>query len=187
MPGLSESAAILGLLSNILAALAVSLGPFAAGLSKGYMSPAIASMQDTRPHDGGFTVSDQQASWIASLSLLVISCGLRVSVHRPTSYALHAFAGHRYASHVGIADDAVRMMRISGRSCTSFFTRQTKIRCVRCVLCGPVDAYLKSAKNTSNYKSSLFEIYQSTKAIKSLNNAQFSMAILVTMRSAFKR
>lgn len=55
---------------QILAALAVSLGPFAAGLSKGYMSPAIASMQDTRSHEGGFTVSDQQASWIASLSLL---------------------------------------------------------------------------------------------------------------------
>ncbi|PZC71618.1 hypothetical protein B5X24_HaOG212875 [Helicoverpa armigera] len=55
---------------QILAALAVSLGPFAAGLSKGYMSPAIASMQDSSLHEGGFTVSDQQASWIASLSLL---------------------------------------------------------------------------------------------------------------------
>ncbi|XP_048005375.1 facilitated trehalose transporter Tret1-like [Leguminivora glycinivorella] len=54
--------------TQILAALAVSLGPFAAGLSKGYMSPAIASLQDTKP--GGFAVSDQQASWIASLSLL---------------------------------------------------------------------------------------------------------------------
>ncbi|CAH0598407.1 unnamed protein product [Chrysodeixis includens] len=55
---------------QILAALAVSLGPFAAGLSKGYMSPAIASMQDPKGHNGTFTVSDQQASWIASLSLL---------------------------------------------------------------------------------------------------------------------
>ncbi|XP_023940246.1 facilitated trehalose transporter Tret1 [Bicyclus anynana] len=54
---------------QILAALAVSLGPFAAGLSKGYMSPAIASMQESK-HDWSFTVSDQQASWIASLSLL---------------------------------------------------------------------------------------------------------------------
>ncbi|CAH2098067.1 unnamed protein product [Euphydryas editha] len=54
----------------ILAALAVSLGPFAAGLSKGYMSPAIASMQDAVHHNDSFTVSDQQASWIASLSLL---------------------------------------------------------------------------------------------------------------------
>ncbi|XP_072946399.1 facilitated trehalose transporter Tret1-like [Epargyreus clarus] len=54
---------------QILAALAVSLGPFAAGLGKGYMSPAIASMQDPRRHST-FTVNDQQASWIASLSLL---------------------------------------------------------------------------------------------------------------------
>ncbi|KAJ2945012.1 hypothetical protein O0L34_g1908 [Tuta absoluta] len=54
---------------QILAALAVSLGPFAAGLSKGYMSPAIASMQDSRSN-GSFTVDDQQASWIASLSFL---------------------------------------------------------------------------------------------------------------------
>ncbi|KAF9806492.1 hypothetical protein SFRURICE_001287 [Spodoptera frugiperda] len=45
----------------------------------------------------------------------------------------------KYASHVGITDDAVRTMRISGRSCT----RQTKIRCVRCVRCRPVDACLK--------------------------------------------
>uniref|UniRef100_A0A2H1VBZ4 SFRICE_000914 n=1 Tax=Spodoptera frugiperda TaxID=7108 RepID=A0A2H1VBZ4_SPOFR len=45
-------------------------------------------------------------------------------------------------AHVVIADDAVRTMRISGRSCMSFYTRQTKIRCVRCVRCGPVDAYL---------------------------------------------
>ncbi|KAF9821533.1 hypothetical protein SFRURICE_014297 [Spodoptera frugiperda] len=55
---------------------------------------------------------------------------LRVRVHRPASHA----------SHVGIADDAVRTMRISGRSCMSFYTRQTKICCVRC---GPVDAYFK--------------------------------------------
>lgn len=55
---------------QILAALVVSLGPFAAGLSKGYMSPAIASMQESAAHNGSFTVSDQQASWIASLSLL---------------------------------------------------------------------------------------------------------------------
>ncbi|XP_013138348.1 PREDICTED: facilitated trehalose transporter Tret1-like [Papilio polytes] len=55
---------------QILAALAVSLGPFAAGLSKGYMSPAIASMQDPHHKNASFTVSDQQASWIASLSLL---------------------------------------------------------------------------------------------------------------------
>uniref|UniRef100_A0A2H1VEC8 SFRICE_020734 n=1 Tax=Spodoptera frugiperda TaxID=7108 RepID=A0A2H1VEC8_SPOFR len=33
-------------------------------------------------------------------------------------------------------------MRISGRSCMSFYTRQTKICCVRC---GPVDAYLNGS------------------------------------------
>ncbi|KAF9803946.1 hypothetical protein SFRURICE_000484 [Spodoptera frugiperda] len=47
-----------------------------------------------------------------------------VSVHRPASYASHAFRmTSSYASHVGIADDAVRTMRISGRSCISFYTR----------------------------------------------------------------
>ncbi|XP_052126812.1 facilitated trehalose transporter Tret1-2 homolog [Frankliniella occidentalis] len=73
--------------SQVLAALAVSLGPFAAGLGKGYSSPAIASLQEQQrvPLDpggaagavgggggtsAGFTVSPQQASWVASLSLL---------------------------------------------------------------------------------------------------------------------
>ncbi|KAF9816617.1 hypothetical protein SFRURICE_019481 [Spodoptera frugiperda] len=41
-------------------------------------------------------------------------------------------------SLVCIADDTVRTMRISGHSCISFYTRQTKIRCVRC---WPVDTY----------------------------------------------
>ncbi|KAF9808036.1 hypothetical protein SFRURICE_017208 [Spodoptera frugiperda] len=49
-----------------------------------------------------------------------------VSVHRPASYAF------RMTSSIRIADDAVRTMRISGRSCMSFYTRQSKIRCVRC-------------------------------------------------------
>lgn len=53
---------------QILAALAVSLGPFAAGLGKGYSSPAIASLQQ---HDAdAFPLTGQQASWLASLSLL---------------------------------------------------------------------------------------------------------------------
>ncbi|KAJ1530385.1 hypothetical protein ONE63_005294 [Megalurothrips usitatus] len=73
--------------SQVLAALAVSLGPFAAGLGKGYSSPAIASLQEQQRLPGGaagsvggggsgggggpgFTVSQQQASWVASLSLL---------------------------------------------------------------------------------------------------------------------
>ncbi|KAF9795695.1 hypothetical protein SFRURICE_018261 [Spodoptera frugiperda] len=62
-------------------------------------------------------------------------------VHRPASYASHAFLMIQYASHIGIADDAVRTMRISGRSCMSFYTRQTKICCVGSVRCRPVDAY----------------------------------------------
>ncbi|XKL64296.1 hypothetical protein PGB90_004382 [Kerria lacca] len=83
--------------SQILATLAVSLGPFAAGLGKGYSSPAIASLQDQLPASSTsssfpqtyrtssssnlssvhatvnvnmFTVNNQQASWVASLSLL---------------------------------------------------------------------------------------------------------------------
>lgn len=53
---------------QILAALAVSLGPFTAGLGKGYSSPAIASLQQ-RDADA-FPINGQQASWLASLSLL---------------------------------------------------------------------------------------------------------------------
>lgn len=65
-------------LPQIIAALAVSLGPLAAGLGKGYSSPAIASLQELQIRHRGnytFTVTDQQASWVASLSLLgKISC-----------------------------------------------------------------------------------------------------------------
>ncbi|XP_021941806.1 facilitated trehalose transporter Tret1-like [Zootermopsis nevadensis] len=66
-------------LSQILAALAVSLGPFAAGLGKGYSSPAVDSLKEQQQRfpeavanasSGIFTVSEQQASWVASLSLL---------------------------------------------------------------------------------------------------------------------
>lgn len=60
---------------QIVAALAVSLGPLAAGLGKGYASPALASLQDSMhlgsPHSNyTFSISDQEASWVASLSLL---------------------------------------------------------------------------------------------------------------------
>lgn len=61
------------LFKQIIAALAVSLGPLAAGLGKGYSSPAIASLQELQIRQRGnytFTVTDQQASWVASLSLL---------------------------------------------------------------------------------------------------------------------
>lgn len=53
---------------QVLGTLAVSLGPLAAGLGKGYSSPAIASLQQ-RDNDA-FPVTGQQASWLASLSLL---------------------------------------------------------------------------------------------------------------------
>lgn len=61
----------------MLAALAVSLGSFAAGLGKGYSSPAIASLQDKQKYamstgnfSDAFIITDQQESWVASLSLL---------------------------------------------------------------------------------------------------------------------
>ncbi|CAH1113962.1 unnamed protein product [Psylliodes chrysocephalus] len=55
-------------LGQVLASLAVSLGPLTAGLGKGYSSPAIASLQQSDAD--AFPVSGQQASWLASLSLL---------------------------------------------------------------------------------------------------------------------
>ncbi|EAA15072.4 AGAP009274-PA [Anopheles gambiae str. PEST] len=59
---------------QIIAALAVSLGPLAAGLGKGYSSPAIDNLQELQNVKRGnythFSVNDQQVSWIASLSLL---------------------------------------------------------------------------------------------------------------------
>lgn len=54
--------------SQVLAALAMSIGPFAAGMGKGYSSPAIASLQENESTE--FSVTGQQASWVASLSLL---------------------------------------------------------------------------------------------------------------------
>uniref|UniRef100_A0A2H1VKW3 SFRICE_012692 n=1 Tax=Spodoptera frugiperda TaxID=7108 RepID=A0A2H1VKW3_SPOFR len=70
------------------------------------------------------------------MSIISLACPHRT---HPT-HRTHSVKLHQYASHVSIAEDAVRTMRISGRSCMSFYTRQTKIRCVRC---WPVDAYLK--------------------------------------------
>ncbi|XP_072946525.1 facilitated trehalose transporter Tret1-like [Epargyreus clarus] len=59
-------------LPQVLAALAVSLAPFSAGLGKGYSSPAIASLQGPGANATrrDFQLSDQQASWLASLSFL---------------------------------------------------------------------------------------------------------------------
>ncbi|XP_068624160.1 facilitated trehalose transporter Tret1-like [Battus philenor] len=59
-------------LPQVLAALAVSLAPFSAGLGKGYSSPAIASLQGPGANSTrrDFQLTDQQASWLASLSFL---------------------------------------------------------------------------------------------------------------------
>ncbi|XP_020708893.2 facilitated trehalose transporter Tret1-like isoform X2 [Athalia rosae] len=69
-------------MAQVWATLAVSMGSFAAGLAKGYTSPAIASLQEEEHHHNlhlktgmnqtrsGFTVTEQQASWVASLSML---------------------------------------------------------------------------------------------------------------------
>lgn len=59
-------------LPQVLAALAVSLAPFSAGLGKGYSSPAIASLQGPGANATrrDFQLTDQQASWLASLSFL---------------------------------------------------------------------------------------------------------------------
>ncbi|XP_014356999.2 facilitated trehalose transporter Tret1 [Papilio machaon] len=58
-------------LPQVLAALAVSLAPFSAGLGKGYSSPAIASLQGpANATRRDFQLTDQQASWLASLSFL---------------------------------------------------------------------------------------------------------------------
>lgn len=58
-----------------MAAFGVSFGPFAVGLSKGYTSPALASLQQIGQNQTSspltsIIISDQEASWIASLSLL---------------------------------------------------------------------------------------------------------------------
>ena len=67
---------------QVISALAVSFGPFAVGLGKGYTSPALASLlpnsneDDSNeippfsPHLPNITITEQQGSWIASLSLL---------------------------------------------------------------------------------------------------------------------
>ena len=67
---------------QVLAALAVSFGPMAVGLGKGYTAPALASLQkDSKGgvlpgHSSSATyfapvrISEQEGSWVASLSLL---------------------------------------------------------------------------------------------------------------------
>ncbi|XP_042241179.1 facilitated trehalose transporter Tret1-2 homolog [Homarus americanus] len=56
--------------TQVLATLVVSLGPLCAGLGKGYSSPALASMAMLSAQGHHFSISEDQGSWIASLSLL---------------------------------------------------------------------------------------------------------------------
>ena len=96
--------------AQVLTVLAVSFGPFAVGLSKGYSSPALASLAQPRSVPGGphLVLSPQQTSWLASLSLLgallggllssvVLRCGRRnsllaVSLPFSASWMLTVFA-----------------------------------------------------------------------------------------------
>jgi len=56
---------------QILAVLGIAFGPFSVGLCKGYTSPALASLQSPQPNTSQtFVISEQEGSWIASLSLL---------------------------------------------------------------------------------------------------------------------
>ncbi|CAL4098681.1 unnamed protein product [Meganyctiphanes norvegica] len=61
---------------QVLASLMVAMGPLATGLGRGYSSPALASMQIPLPvnhtykHPYHFTITPDEGSWIASLSLL---------------------------------------------------------------------------------------------------------------------
>ncbi|MPC48814.1 Facilitated trehalose transporter Tret1 [Portunus trituberculatus] len=56
--------------TQVLATMVVSLGPLCAGLGKGYSSPALASMAMLSAQGHHFSISEDQGSWIASLSLL---------------------------------------------------------------------------------------------------------------------
>ena len=61
---------------QVVTSLAISLGPYCVGLSKGYSSPALASMQMKRMmvnntmESHHIQVTSEEGSWIASLSLL---------------------------------------------------------------------------------------------------------------------
>ena len=96
--------------AQVLTVLAVSFGPFAVGLSKGYSSPALASLtQPSSPLSSSvIPITHQQTSWLASLSLLgallggllssvVLRCGRRnsllvVSLPFSASWMLTVFA-----------------------------------------------------------------------------------------------
>ncbi|XP_076226371.1 facilitated trehalose transporter Tret1-2 homolog isoform X1 [Nomia melanderi] len=67
-------------MSQVLATLALSMGTLSSGLAKGYTSPALDSILDSQPPHlyqssnndtwSAFSVTQQEASWVASLSML---------------------------------------------------------------------------------------------------------------------
>ncbi|XP_076659270.1 facilitated trehalose transporter Tret1-2 homolog isoform X1 [Halictus rubicundus] len=67
-------------MSQVLATLALSMGTLSSGLAKGYTSPALDSILDNQPPHlyqstnndtwSAFSVTQQEASWVASLSML---------------------------------------------------------------------------------------------------------------------
>ncbi|XP_012285386.1 facilitated trehalose transporter Tret1-2 homolog isoform X2 [Orussus abietinus] len=67
-------------MAQVLTTLALSMGTLASGLAKGYTSPALDSILDAQPTHlyqstgndtwSGFSVTKQEASWVASLSML---------------------------------------------------------------------------------------------------------------------
>ena len=50
--------------------MGIAFGPFSVGLCKGYTSPALASLQAGSTYGPALSITDQEGSWIASLSLL---------------------------------------------------------------------------------------------------------------------
>ncbi|XP_008546660.1 facilitated trehalose transporter Tret1-2 homolog isoform X1 [Microplitis demolitor] len=74
-------------LSQVLATLALSMGTLSCGLAKGYTSPAVDSILDSQPHlyqsSGNetwwaFSATKQEASWVASLSMLGAGFGAMI-------------------------------------------------------------------------------------------------------------
>ncbi|XP_035724804.1 facilitated trehalose transporter Tret1-2 homolog isoform X1 [Vespa mandarinia] len=75
-------------MSQVLATLALSMGTLSSGLAKGYTSPALDSILDKQPpplyqssnNDTWtvFSVTTQEASWVASLSMLGAWCGAMI-------------------------------------------------------------------------------------------------------------
>ncbi|KAI4481288.1 hypothetical protein M0804_009408 [Polistes exclamans] len=75
-------------MSQVLATLALSMGTLSSGLAKGYTSPALDSILDKQPPTlyqssnndtwAVFSVTSQEASWVASLSMLGAWCGAMI-------------------------------------------------------------------------------------------------------------